>query len=189
LPHQAVSKGKRGDTKWRIMFHASAHERGAPSVNDTLEMGTNLLPEIFATLLPFRVNQVAIVEDIQQVCLQLCLDERDRNLTRSFCYRVTRDYGGNCNTTNEVICYRFTRLPFGLTCSPFLLSASLRELANVHRDNFSMAAALVDSIHLWTILQQVRRTATVPLPFITNSPYLCGKLVSRWENGPPTHNP
>jgi hypothetical protein len=50
LPHHAVSKGKRGDTKWRIVFDTS-HEKGAPSLNETLEMGPNLLPEIFATLL------------------------------------------------------------------------------------------------------------------------------------------
>jgi hypothetical protein len=30
LPHHAVSKGKRGDTKWRIVFDASSHERGVP---------------------------------------------------------------------------------------------------------------------------------------------------------------
>ena len=46
---------------------------------------------------------------------------------------------------DEVICYRFTRLPFGLTCSPFLLSASVRELAAMHKDNFPTAAMLVDS--------------------------------------------
>ena len=82
--------------------------------------------------------------NIQQGFLKLRLDE-DRNLTSFFWYRVTQDDGGNYNTTDEVICCRFTRLPFGLTCSPFLLSASLRELASMHRENFPMSAALVDS--------------------------------------------
>jgi hypothetical protein len=145
LPHHAVSKGKRGDTKWRIVFDASSHEKGASSLNDTLEMGPKLLPEIFATLLRFRLNPVAIVEDIQQAFLQLQLDKKDRDLTRFFWYRVTRDDGGNYNTTDEVICYRFTRLSFGLTCSPFLLSATLRELTKMHKDSFPIAAALVDS--------------------------------------------
>jgi hypothetical protein len=63
LPH-AVSKGKRGDTKWRIVFNASSREKGAPSLNNTLEMGPNLLPEIFETLPRFRLNPVPVVGDI-----------------------------------------------------------------------------------------------------------------------------
>jgi hypothetical protein len=50
LPHHVVSKGKRGDTKWRIVFDASSHEKGATFLNDSLEIGPNFLPEIFATL-------------------------------------------------------------------------------------------------------------------------------------------
>ena len=41
--------------------------------------------------------------------------------------------------------YSFTRLPFGLTCSPFLLSATLREHADRHKGTFPTAAPLVDS--------------------------------------------
>ena len=110
----------------------------------TLKMGPSLLPEIFATLLRFRLNPMAIVGEIQQAFLQLQLDE-DRDLTRFFWYRVTRNDGGNYSTTDEVIYYRFKRLPFGLTCSPFLLSASLRELADMHKESFPVAAALIDS--------------------------------------------
>ena len=137
LPHHAVSKEKCQDTKWRIIFDASSREKGASSLTDTLEMGPNLLPEIFATLLCFRLNPVAIVGDIHQAFLQLQLDEKDKDLTGVFWYRMTRDDGGNYNTTDEVICYRFTRLPCSLTCSPFLLSASLRELATMHKDIFT----------------------------------------------------
>jgi len=41
--------------------------------------------------------------------------------------------------------YRFTRLPFGLTCSLFLLCATLREHADKHRATFPTAAPLRDS--------------------------------------------
>ena len=144
LPHHAVSKYKQGDIKWRIMFDASSHERGAPSLNDALEMGPNLLPELFATFLRFRLNPMAIIGDIYQAFLQLQLDEKDRDLTRFFWYRVKRDDEGNYNMTDEVICYRFTRFAFGLTCSPFLLSSSVRELATTHKDTFPSAATLFD---------------------------------------------
>jgi len=74
LPHHSESKGKRGDTKWRIVFDATSHEKGEPSLNDTLEMGPNLLPEIFAMLLRFRLNLVVIIGDIRQTFLQFWLD-------------------------------------------------------------------------------------------------------------------
>jgi hypothetical protein len=106
-------------------------------------MGPNLRPELFATLLRFRLNPVTIIGDIHQAFLQLQLDEKDRDLTRIFWYRVTRDDEGNYNTIDDVICYRFTLLLFGLTCRPFLLSASVRELAATHKDTFPTAATLV----------------------------------------------
>jgi hypothetical protein len=46
---------------------------------------------------------------------------------------------------DEVMTYRFTRLPFGLTCSPFLLSAAVTEHADRHKDTFPTAAPLIDS--------------------------------------------
>ena len=109
MPHHAVPKGRLGETKWRIVFDASSNEKGTFSLNDALDMGPNLLPEIFAMLLRLRLNPVGIIGDIQQAFLQLKLDEKDRDLTRFFWYRVTRDDGGDYDTTDEVICYRFTR--------------------------------------------------------------------------------
>ena len=126
-------------TKWRILFDASSHEKNAPSLNNALEMGPNFLPELFAILLRFRLSPRAIVGDIRQAFLHLQLEEKDRDLTRFFWYRIRRDEG-HYKTTDEVICIRFTRLPFGLTCSPFLLSVAVRELATKHGDDFPLAA-------------------------------------------------
>jgi hypothetical protein len=108
-------------------------------------MGPNLLPEILATLLRFRENPVAIIGDIQQAFLQLTLDSEDRDLTRFLWYRISQDDKGNHYTTNEVLTYRFTRLPFGLTCSPFLLSATVKELAMMCREMYPKADPLIDS--------------------------------------------
>ncbi|GFT83767.1 integrase catalytic domain-containing protein [Nephila pilipes] len=51
-------------------------------------------------------------------------------------------------SSNEIAVYRFSRLPFGLTCSPFLLCASTRELAMKHISEFPIAASMIDK-HLY----------------------------------------
>jgi hypothetical protein len=79
--HRAVKKKKNNTTKWKIFFDASSHEQGFPSLNDALEMGPNLLPEILATLLRFRLHRKAVGT---QAFLQLSLHENDRQLTRFF---------------------------------------------------------------------------------------------------------
>ena len=138
--HHAVKKERRGKIKWRIAFDASSSEDNSPSLNDVLEMGPNLLPEVLAALLRFRRQPVAIVGDIQQAFLQLSLDWKDRGVTRFLWYRISQDDKSNHYTTNEVVTYRFSRLPFGLTCSPFLLTATLRDLAIMCREWYPKAA-------------------------------------------------
>jgi hypothetical protein len=148
LPHQALEKENLGRPKWRIVFDASAHESNAPSPNDVLEMGPKFLPEIYAILLRFRLHHSAIIGDITQAFLQLVLDEEHHDLTRDFWCRTTPDGEGSYRPTDEVITYRFTRLPFGLTCSPFLLSETLREHAERHMETFPAAAPLIDKTRL-----------------------------------------
>jgi hypothetical protein len=145
LPHHAVKKERRGKIKWRIVFDASSREGNSPSLNDVLEIGPNLLPEVLATLLRFRGHPVALIGDIQQAFLQLSLDRKDRDLTRFLWYRISKGDKGNLYTTNDVVTYRFTRLPFGLTCSPFLLSATVRELAIMCAEEYPNAAPLITS--------------------------------------------
>jgi hypothetical protein len=88
-------------------------------------MGPNLLPEIVAILLRFRLHPIAIIGDITQAFLQFVLDEKDRDLTRFFWYRITQNSEAHYHTTDEVMTCRFTRLPFGHTGGPFLLSVTL----------------------------------------------------------------
>ena len=47
LPHHAVKRERRGKIKWRIVFDASSSEGDSPSLNDVLEMGLKLLPELY----------------------------------------------------------------------------------------------------------------------------------------------
>ena len=144
LPHHAVKKEHHGKMKWRIVFDASSSEGNSPSLNDVLEMDPNLLPKVLAILLCFRTQPLAIISKVQQTFLQLSLEEKDRELTRFLWYGISQDDRGNHYTTNELVTYRFTHLPFGLTYSPFLLSVTVRELATVCREEHPRAAPLID---------------------------------------------
>ena len=76
-----MKKVKNGRTDWRVVFNASSHESNASSLNEVLEMGPNLLSEILAILLRFRLHHSAIVGDVTQVFRQLVLDREERDLT------------------------------------------------------------------------------------------------------------
>ncbi|GFQ69957.1 DUF5641 domain-containing protein [Trichonephila clavata] len=81
LPHHAVKKITNEEIKWRIVFDASSHSPGHPSLNDALEAGPNLLPDILAMLLRFRLSKIAITSDGSQAFLQLILADEDRDAT------------------------------------------------------------------------------------------------------------
>jgi len=123
-------------------------------------MGPNLSSEIFAILLRFRLYPTAIVSDITQAFLQLSLDEKDRDLTTFFWYKITQDSEGHYHTTDEFMTYRFTRLPFGLICSPFLLSAAVREQADRQRTHFPRQRHLQIVTRSWMVSQPVQRMTT-----------------------------
>jgi len=74
LPHHAVKKECHRIIKRRIVCDASSSEGNGPSLNDVLQMGPNLLPEVLTTLLCFRGQPIPIIGDIQQAFLQLFLD-------------------------------------------------------------------------------------------------------------------
>jgi hypothetical protein len=62
---------------------------------------------------------------------------------------VVGDDEDGYETTSHITTYRFKRLPIGLTCNPFLLAATLRELADRHKKTFLHAASLlVNSIYV-----------------------------------------
>jgi len=123
----------------------SSSEGNSPSLNDVHEIGPNILPAVLSTPISFCGNPVAVIVDVKQAFIQLSLGQRDRDLTRFFWYRITKDDKGNHYTTHDVVTYRFTRLPLGLPCSPFLLSATVRELATMRREEYPNAAPPLDS--------------------------------------------
>ncbi|GBN55039.1 hypothetical protein AVEN_138555-1 [Araneus ventricosus] len=122
------------------VFDGSSHSQGHPSLNEVLEKGPNLLPEILATLLRFRLHKQAIICDGSQAFLQLTLSEEGRDAIRLLGFKTEKDADGETHLLNDFLIYGFSRLPFDLSPSPFLLSPSLRELVSKNFDIYPLAA-------------------------------------------------
>ena len=66
------------------------------------------------------MGKIGIVADIKQAFLQIFVDDNDRDLIRFLWFENINDPG------SKIVIYRFTRVVFGLTSSPFLLNATLQ---------------------------------------------------------------
>ncbi|CAO4387816.1 unnamed protein product [Caenorhabditis nigoni] len=119
IPHRAVFKADSETTKVRIVLDASSHGRGQLSLNDCLHAGTNMINKIFGILLRTRFARYIIVADIEKAFHQVRLQEEYRNTTM---FLWIKDLSKPVTASNIQI-YRFTRIPFGVSSSPFLLAA------------------------------------------------------------------
>ena len=118
LPHFSVRKRSSG--KVRLVYDGAAKASAKSySLNDCLETGPDLINSLLSILIRFRLHRFALKSDIQKAFLQIEIDESDRDLLRSLWIE-----------DGKVWIYRFARLPFGLTCSPFILAATLRKHIN-----------------------------------------------------------
>ncbi|XP_064475372.1 uncharacterized protein LOC135389237 [Ornithodoros turicata] len=112
-PHHAVIRVDRITTKMRMVFDASSHEPGTSSLNDKLNAGLNLNPDIMPLLMNFRLYPVALISDVQETLLQITIHEDDRDALRLLWYRTTPVDG-------------MTRVTFGTAPSTFLLDTTLQ---------------------------------------------------------------
>ena len=122
LPRRAVVKESKTSSKVGIVYNGiSKASKNLPSLNDCLLKGPSLNPLIIELLLRFRLNPAAFVCDIQKAFLQISIKENERNVLR---FLWVDDPFSN---SPSILIYRFCRVIFGLTSSPFLLNATLRE--------------------------------------------------------------
>lgn len=116
LPHRPVLK-MNSTTKIRPVFDASANKRGYPSLNQCLEKGPNLMELVPSSINRFREREIGVISDIKGAFLQIGISPGDRDFLR-FLWSVD----------GEIVVFRHCRVVFGLSCSPFLLSATIELL-------------------------------------------------------------
>ena len=118
LPHHAVVRQDKATTKLRIVYDASAKTTG-PSLNDCLCTGPKFDQRIMDILLRFRTSRIALTADIERAFLQIC-EEQDQDFLRILWFDdVTK-------TQPQIQAFKFTRVVFGVSSSPFLLNATIR---------------------------------------------------------------
>ena len=115
MPHRPVVREDKLTTKVRPVFDASAKGYNQVSLNDCMEVGPCLLSNLTEILVRFRRWPVAVTADIEKAFHQISILEEDRDVHR-FLWQPDDD----------VMTMRFTRVPFGNCCSPFLLNATIQ---------------------------------------------------------------
>ncbi|XP_037518337.1 uncharacterized protein LOC119395121 [Rhipicephalus sanguineus] len=123
LPHHAVVRREAVTTKVRVVFDASSHEDGEPSLNDMLDKGIKLGPELLQLLLQFRSSKFVLTADIRKAFLQIWIRSEDRDALR---FLWIDQLPTHEHPVPTIIEWRMTRVPFGASSSPFLLSATLQ---------------------------------------------------------------
>jgi hypothetical protein len=119
LPHHPVFRGDKTTTKIRPVFDGAAKTKFGPSLNDVLETGPNLNPDLLSVLLRFRKYEIAWIADIEKAFLNIALQPEDAEAIRFLWPRDPAVPG------SPLIAYKWKRVPFGLSSSPFLLRVTI----------------------------------------------------------------
>jgi hypothetical protein len=167
LPHRAVIKEDKATTKIRIVMDASAKPKGipnAPSLNDCLHTGPLLLKELVGILLRFRRMRNVILADIEKAFLQLSVRIQDRDCTRFLWFDDPNEVDPENIHFEKCIIFRFCRVSFGLTVSPFLLNATIRE--HLMLFDLPLAHIIEENLYVDTTLTLFKRKETSPSRYL-----------------------
>jgi hypothetical protein len=118
LPHHAVVKRDKETTKVRVVYDASAKCAG-PSLNECLFTGPKFEQKILDILLRFRTYRIALTADIEKAFLMVSVSPKDQDVLRFLWVDdITK-------SDPNIQMFRFTRVVFGISSSPFLLNATI----------------------------------------------------------------
>ncbi|CAK5029519.1 unnamed protein product [Meloidogyne enterolobii] len=181
LPHHGVVTHKL-----RIVYDASAHRRGNPSLNECLYRGPVLLPDLAGLLLRFRCPKYPVLADIQAAFLTIELEPDQREVCK---FLWMRDVKQPVSSTNLIV-YRICRVGFGIICSPAILAVVIRhhlaknaklEMANnLYVDNLLLECeTIAEADTKCTEAKEIFAQAKMNLrEFISHSPQVMNSIAS-----------
>ena len=135
IPHYPVFKASSTSTKLRVVFDASALSTSGLSLNDTLEVGPTVQPDLLSIVLRFRLRDVALIADIVKMYRQVKVSGEDQDLQRIF-WRSSPDL-----PLQE---FKLTTLTYGIAPAAFLATRVLNQLMTDEGDQYPLAASLID---------------------------------------------
>ena len=121
LNHHAVIREDKTTSKIRIVFDGSCKGKNGKSLNHFLYKG-NVEWNMIEVLLRFRAGRYAMAADITKAFLMISVDESDQEFLK-FLW-LDKD--------SKIIAYKFQRVPFGTSASPFLLFSALKKISLDH---------------------------------------------------------
>ena len=172
LPHHCVYKQSNG--KFRRVHDAKAKPgKGSYSLNDCLNKGPNLIATILHVLLGFRKNKFGYAADIEKAFPTVVIDEAHRDLLR--CLWVEGD---------RVVVYRFACLPFGLSCSPFLLQATLRKHLGDNSVSEELMSQFIGAVYMDDLVSSEKTVQELQekRDYITELFGECGMIFRDWNS-------
>jgi len=142
LPHHAVIRNDKPTTKLRIVYDASARDKGL-SLNDCLFSGPKFDQSIIDILIRFRTYQVAFAADVEKAFLMMSVCEEDRDALRFLWVDSVE------KSPPDIQEMRFARVVFGVSSSPFLLNATISHHLGKYRDRYpDVVQTLLRSIYV-----------------------------------------
>ena len=165
LPHHAVIRRDKATTKVRVVYDASARSANSPSLNDCLLKGPKFNQLIFDLLVRFRSYKVALTADLEKAFLMVSVKETDRDVLRFLWVKDIKQ------EPPKFEAYRFTRVVFGVSSSPFLLNATIRfHLEKYLKTNEDLVCRLLCSTYVDDIIAGGKTEEEACLLYTSPSP-------------------
>ncbi|MPC56516.1 hypothetical protein E2C01_050478 [Portunus trituberculatus] len=114
---ETIFGGIHRNGKLRVVFDGSAKDGSGRSLNSYLDLGVNLLSCLLSVIISFRADQVGCQSDIKAAFHQILIKEEARKYVQFL-------------WADEIL--RFQRVPFGLSCSPFMLLQTIATHVHQH---------------------------------------------------------
>lgn len=135
IPHHCIIKRESSTTPLRVVFDASSHAPGMPSLNDVLHTGPKLQRDLVTILLNFRIYRFVFTADIKQMYRQILLTPAHRKFQRIL-WRFS--------PSQSILDYQLNTVTYGVVSAPYLAIRTLLQLAQ-DENNFPLASKILDT--------------------------------------------